>query len=298
MHEGEMVVSLDQAARLVAAQFPEWAGHQVQPLAATGSDNVMIRLGADLLLRFPRVASAVEALQVEARWLGWVARQVPLAVPEVVAQGKPGLGYPWHWGVLRWIPGRDALADPVADLAAARALAEFVQALRGVALPPGLPVRRDVLSARDGFLRQMVGRLTNEANPDEVTRAWDAALALPAWEGKPVAVHADLHPLNLLVRDGALAAVIDWGGLGAVDPALDLICGWTVLQRPGREEFRRRLDVDEATWARGWAYAFSKAVMAAPYYRDTNPALHEVMLKTLRRCLEDRPDCMEPARWI
>lgn len=298
MHEGEVVVSLDQAARLVAGQFPEWAGQQVQPLAATGSDNVMIRLGADLLLRFPRVASSVETLEVEARWLDWVADVSPLTVPEFLAQGKPGMGYPWPWGVLRWIPGRDAFADPVEDLAAAEALAGFVLALRGVVAPPGLPVRRNGLTARDGFLRQMVGRLTDEADPGEVTQAWSAALALPPWDGRPVAVHADLHPLNLLVRDGALAAVIDWGGVAAGDPALDLICGWTVLGPEGRAVFRHRLAMDDATWARGWAYAFSKAVMAAPYYRDTNPALHEVMLRTMHRCLEDRPDCMEPSRWI
>ena len=117
-------------------------------------------------------------------------------------------------------------------------------------------------------------------------------------DGRAGAVHADLHPLNLLVRDGALAAVIDWGGFGAGDLAQDLICGWTVLEGPGRAEFRKRLGVDDATWARGWAHAFSKSVMAAPYYRDTNPALREVMLRTLRRCLSDRPDCMGGPRWI
>lgn len=298
MHEGERVVTPDLAGRLVAEQFPDWAGLAVRPLAVAGSDNVMMRLGEGLVLRFPRIADAVGALEVEARWLGWVAGVSPLAVPEVVALGKPGAGYPWPWAVLRWIAGRDALVAPVEDLAAAEALARFVQALRGAPVPQGLPFRRDGLQSRDGFLRQMILRITDEADAGDITRAWEAALALPAWEGVPLVVHADLHPLNLIVRDGALAAAIDWGGLGAGDPALDLICGWTVLEAAGRAEFRRRLSVDAATWARGWAYAFSKAVMAAPYYRETNPALREVMLRTLRRCLADRPDCMEPVRWI
>jgi aminoglycoside phosphotransferase (APT) family kinase protein len=181
---------------------------------------------------------------------------------------------------------------------AAEALAGVVLALHGSAVPDGLAVRQGDFRARDGFLRQMVGRMTDEADQGEVLRAWEAALDLPAWEGAPVPVHADLHPLNLLVRDGALVAVIDWGGMAAGDPALDLICGWTVLKAEGRAAFRQRLAVDDATWARGWAYAFSKAVMAAPYYRDTNPALREVMLRTLRRCLDDRPDCMEGPRWL
>lgn len=183
-------------------------------------------------------------------------------------------------------------------MAAARALAGLVKALHGLDPSNGVPPKHADLAARDGFLRQMIGRIVDKADPDEVTALWEASLALPAWTGLPVLVHADLHPLNLLVRDGAFAAVIDWGGFGTGDPALDLICGWTMLERPGREEFRRLLAVDEATWARGWAYAFSKAVMAAPYYRDTNPALRKVMLCTLRRCLAERPDCMEPARWI
>lgn len=287
MHEGERVVTAALAARLVAGQFPEWAGLGLRPLAGTGSDNVMIRLGDDLVLRFPRIAAAVGALEVEARWLGWVERVSPLAVPKVVALGQPGSDYPWPWAVLRWIEGTDALAAPVTDLAAAEALAGFVQALRRQALPEGFPVRHGDLQARDGFLRQMIARMTDEANADEVTLAWEAALALPAWEGPPVVVHADLHPLNLIARDGALAAVIDWGGFGAGDPALDLICGWTVLEAPGRAAFRQRLAVDDATWARGWAYAFSKAVMAAPYYRVTNLALRDVMVRTLRRCLAD-----------
>jgi aminoglycoside phosphotransferase (APT) family kinase protein len=219
-------------------------------------------------------------------------------VPEVVALGQPGFGYPWPWAVLRWIEGRDALVAPVGDLVAAEALAGVVLALRGAAGPAGLPVKRGDLQARDGFLRQMILRMTDEADTGAVTRAWEAALALPVWKGAPVVVHADLHPLNLLAREEALAAVIDWGSLGAGDPALDLICGWTVLEADGRAAFRQRLAVDDATWARGWAYAFSKAVMAAPYYRDTNPALREVMLRTLWRCLSDRPDCMGRPRWI
>lgn len=298
MHEGEVVVAPELATRLVAGQFPEWVGLPLRAVGVAGSDNVMIRLGDDMVLRFPRVASAVTVLEGEARWLGWVADVSTLAVPRVLGLGQPGLGYPWPWAVLRWLPGKDALAAPVGDLAAAGALAGFVAALRAAAMPDGLPVRQGALQARDGFLRQMVGTMTDEADPGLILQLWDQAMALPEWSGAPVPVHADLHPLNLITRDGALVAVIDWGGFGAGDPALDLIGGWTVLEAPGRAAFRQRLAVDDVTWARGWAYAFSKAVMAAPYYRETNPALREVMLRTLRRCLDDRPDCMGPSRWL
>lgn len=291
MHAEEIVVSIDLAGRLVADQFPDWTGLELRSVGAGGSDNVMIRLGAGLVLRFPRLASAVGALETELRWLGWAAGVSPLAVPEVVAEGRPGCGYPFPWAVLRWMPGQDAqMAPPGDDLAAARALAGFVAALREQAVPAGMPEKRQPLQSRDAFTREMIGRMTDEADPGAVTRLWEAALALPEWAGVPVPVHADLHPLNLLTREGALAAVIDWGGFGAGDPALDLICGWTVLGDRGRALFRQLLAVDEATWARGRAYAFSKAVMAAPYYRQTNPALHAVMLRTLRRSMADWPE--------
>lgn len=290
MHVGESFVSEELAARLLAAQFPKWADLALSPLGVAGSDNRMIRLGDGLVLRFPRVPSAADALAVEVRWLGWAAEASPLDVPELVAVGSPGLGYPFPWAVLRWIEGRDALADPVNDLAAAQALAGFIAALWAKGVPTGAPVKREDLRSRDGFLREMVSRMTDEADPGLVLGLWDAALALPEWAGTPVPVHADLHPLNLLVRDGALIAVIDWGGFGVGDPAFDLICGWTMLEAPGRALLRDLLAVDDATWARGRAYAFSKAVMAAPYYRETNLALRDVMLRTLRRCVDDWPE--------
>ncbi|MES2542592.1 MAG: aminoglycoside phosphotransferase family protein [Pseudomonadota bacterium] len=290
MHEGETAVSPGLATRLVAEQFPQWAGLRLRPVGVAGSDNVMIRLGDELVLRFPRLAGAAAALTVETRWLDWVAGKVPFAVPEVVAAGRPGCGYAHPWAVMRWIAGKDALAAPVDDMAAGRALAGFVAALRGTPLPDGVPVKRENLASRDAFLRQMIGHFQDEADPNLVTRVWETAMALAAWTDSPVLVHADLHPLNLVTRGGTLAAVIDWGAFGAGDPALDLICGWTILEPAGRAEFRQLLAVDDATWARGWAYAFSKAVMAAPYYRDTNPALRRVMLRTLQRCLADRPE--------
>lgn len=291
MHAEEIVVSTELAGQLVADQFPDWVGLELRTVGAGGSDNVMIRLGAGLVLRFPRLSSAVGALETELRWLGWAAGVSSLEVPDVVAEGRPGCGYPFPWAVLRWTPGQDALvAPPDDDLAAARTLASFVAALQGQAVQAGMPVKRQPLRSRDAFTRDMIGRMTDEADPGEVTRLWESALALPEWAGAAVPVHADLHPLNLLTRDGALAAVIDWGGFGAGDPALDLICGWTVLDGPGRALFRQLLAVDEVTWARGRAYAFSKAVMAAPYYQQTNPALHRVMLRTLQQSMADWPE--------
>lgn len=292
MHDGETQVTLQKAAALVAAQSPTWADLLLADAGAGGTDNRLIRLGDDMVLGFPRTPGAAAQMAAEARWLPWIAPQLPLEVPAPLALGQPGEGYPYPWQVLRWIAGANALvAPPADDLAAARALAGFVAALRAIPVPPDAPPmpQGGHLRPRDAFTRQMISSITDEADPAEVMRLWHAALALPVWQGPPVLVHADLHPLNLLTQQGRIAAVIDWGAFCAGDPAHDLICGWMVLGSAGRALFRTLLAVDDATCARGRALAFSKAVMAAPYYRNSNPALHGVMRRALQHTMDDWP---------
>jgi aminoglycoside phosphotransferase (APT) family kinase protein len=292
MHADEDVVSPALAARLVAAQFPQWSGLALRDTGSQGSDNRLFRLGDGMVLRFPRNAAAAGMMKTEARWLPEIAPRLPLAVPVALAAGQADLCYPHSWLVLRWIDGENAFtAPPGDDLAGARQLAAFVAALRAIAVPEDAPRMAESrhLRPRDAFTRQMIARLTDEADPALVTRLWEDALHLPPWEGAPVLVHADLHPLNLLTRSGEIVAVIDWGGFCAGDPAHDLICGWTVLQPAGRALFRDLLGVDDATWARGRALAFSKALMAAPYYRDTNPPLRDMMRATLTQAIADWP---------
>ena len=293
MHADEVRVSPALAAHLVAAQFGQWVGLPLMPLAAGGSDNTLIRMGENLVLRFPRRAEVAAQVAVEAAGLPQLAPYLPLAVPRIAGVGAPGFGYRFPWLVLHWLPGIDAhTAPPGDDLATARVLAGFVQALRGVQIPEAMPrMGHDRhLRPRDAFTRTMIARITDEADPALINQRWAQALALPDWNAAPVIVHADLHPLNLLTEGGTLTAVIDWGGLCAGDAAHDLICAWMVLQDAGRALFRDVLQVDDATWARGRALAFSKAVMAAPYYRDTNPALRDVMRTALTRTLADWPD--------
>ncbi len=293
MHADDHPVSATVARALVADQMPHLAGLPLRRAGVGGTDNVIYRLGTDLVGRFPRLAAAADGLQREMIWLPRLAAHLPVSVPVPVAAGIAGQGHPLGWAVLRWVEGEDAFtAPPADDLAAARALAGFVAALRAVPVPEDAPVMPEGghLRSRDAFTRTMIARITDEADPAVVTRMWGAALALPVWTGKRVLVHADLHPLNLLTRGGEISAVIDWGAFCAGDPAHDLICGWTVLDTAGRMLFRQLLDVDDATWTRGRALAFSKALMAAPYYRKTNPRLHEVMRATLARATADWPD--------
>jgi aminoglycoside phosphotransferase (APT) family kinase protein len=83
-------------------------------------------------------------------------------------------------------------------------------------------------------------------------------------------LHGDLTPENLLVHEGRLAAVIDFGCLGVGDPACDLMVAWTLLTGEARRVFRMELDVDDATWRRGRAWALSTGLIALPYYEETH----------------------------
>ncbi|WP_363318340.1 aminoglycoside phosphotransferase family protein [Bosea sp. (in: a-proteobacteria)] len=210
------------------------------------------------------------------------------------SHGPAGEGYPFAWSVCRWIPGEDAHRGPISDRnGAALTLARFIQALQAIDPSEGprsgsAGVERGVpLLERDERVRQAIAALAGDIDVVAVTRAWDAALAAPPWRGPPVWLHGDLHPGNLLLRNGALVAVIDFGGLGVGDPACDLLPAWTLFSASERRSFREQLACDEAGWARGKGWALSIALIAWPYYRDTNPGIVDMARRTIERVLAD-----------
>ncbi|MGI5242395.1 aminoglycoside phosphotransferase family protein [Dactylosporangium sp. CA-139066] len=274
MHEGEAPTDAELVRALVAAQFPQWAGLEVTPLASTGTDNAIYRLGGELSVRLPRLPHATGQIELERRWLPRLAPHLPAAVPEPVAVGSPALGYPYAWAVYRWLEG----TNPVGPDGLAAPLADFVLALRriGTAGAPVAPAGGRGGDLRHRDIGDWIAQLAGDYDPALLTAVWEADRSAPGWAGPPVWVHGDLHAGNLLVRGGTLAAVLDWSCLAAGDPAVDLIPAWMLLDAPGRAELRSRLGEDDDTWRRGRAWAFSMAVGLLPYYRVTNPAFAEV----------------------
>ncbi|MEW2414757.1 aminoglycoside phosphotransferase family protein [Streptomyces sp. NPDC046866] len=275
MHADEPDIDAALVRRLVAAQFPHWAGLPVKPVDSVGTSNAMYRLGEDKVVRLPRIAGAAQDIGAERLWLPRLAPSLPVAIPEPLGQGAPGEGYPWPWSVLRWLdgenPARGRLPDPGR---LARDLAQFVTALHRID-PAGGPAsyRSESLAERDGSIRRAIEALSGSLDADAVTAAWDADRQAEAWPGPAVWIHADLQPGNLLVADGGLSAVIDFGCAGLGDPAVDLIAAWYVLPRQARDTFRAGVGADGAAWARGRAWALSVALMEADYYGETNPAM-------------------------
>ncbi|MEH1015842.1 aminoglycoside phosphotransferase family protein [Micromonospora sp. CPCC 206060] len=288
MHDGEVVTDVDLVRRLLGAQFPRWADLPVHPVSSAGTNNAIYRLGDDLVVRLPRIADTVEQVEFEYRWLPRLAAHSPVAVPEPVAQGVPADGYPWPWAVNRWLPGRTAEVADGGGAAVATDLGGFVAALRR-ADPSGARqgYRSGPLRGRDALVRQWTAAARGLVDADAVLAAWEEALAVPDWDGPPVWTHGDLLPGNLLVDDGRLVGVIDFGAAGVGDPACDALPAWTLFDPPAREMFRAAAGFDDETWARGrgWALTF---VSAVTYYRHTNPVMAALGRRAVDAVLTDR----------
>ncbi|GAA1753557.1 aminoglycoside phosphotransferase family protein [Streptomonospora arabica] len=294
LHAGEPDIDDDLVHRMVARRFPRWAGLPVARVESSGTENAMFRLGTDMAVRLPRREGAADAVGLEQRWLPYLAEHLPTAVPVPLGMGAPTAGFPWNWSVLRWLDGENPTVDGLARAGAeadrgtaaptgtgaadpvrlAEDLAAFITALRSVPTA-GAPEsgRGGPLAERDRETRAAIDALHGTVDTRAATAVWEAALRLPDPAGASAWLHGDLSPGNVLVREGRLAAVIDFGGVGVGDPAADLIPAWNLLPAGAREPFRRAVGADRTAWQRARAWALSIALIQLPYYRATNPPL-------------------------
>jgi aminoglycoside phosphotransferase (APT) family kinase protein len=253
--------------RLVAAQFPQWRGLGVTPVEVDGWDNRTYRLGDDMLVRLPTREWYASAIEKEDRWLPMVARSLPVPIPVPLAKGVPGEGYPFAWSVRRWLDGEPARQDCVADMCEfAAAVADFLLALQRVDPTDGPPsgaqsfYRGCDLVHYDAQTLRSLELVSARIDACRASAVWQAARNA-AWAGPPVWFHGDMASGNLLVTDGRLAALIDFGQCGVGDPACDLVIAWTFFSGESREVFRRAVGQDDATWARARGWALWKALI-------------------------------------
>jgi len=265
--DGRAGIDAGLVKRLVKAQFPQWSDLPVAPVKVDGWDNRTYRLGESMTVRLPTAAAYAPAVDKEDEWLPRLAPQLPVAVPEVLGKGVPGEGYAFNWSVRRWLDGATAQVDRIDDLAEfATSVGEFIRALQRCDATGGPvaaahsfyrgapPVHYDEETRR--ALMALEGRVDTAA----ATAVWEAALA-SSWDGPPVWFHGDIAHGNLLIADGKLSAVIDFGTSGVGDPACDLVIAWTMFAGESREAFRRTVDQDPGTWARARGWALWKALI-------------------------------------
>lgn len=267
-------VETDLVHQLIAEQFPHWADLPVRPVADGGWDNSTFHLGSGMSVRLPSATEYALAVDKEHRWLPQLAAQLPVPISTPLARGRPGHGYPFAWSVYRWLPGDPVTAARVADglldpVSFALDLADFLTALQQIDPTDG-PAPGTHNWFRGGTLRTFDATTQNaletlEGRPDvgvnvESARAvWARALDA-RWDCVPVWFHGDIAAGNLLLREGRLGAVIDFGTCGVGDPACDLAGAWTLLDTAARAAFRERMGVDEGTWARGRGWAMWKTL--------------------------------------
>lgn len=277
-----ITVSTEQARRLVAEQFPQWADLPVAAVENGGWDNRTFHLGDDMLLRLPSAQEYALAVEKEHRWLPELAPLLTLPIPEPLAKGVPAAGYPFAWSVYRWIEGTPATFESVTDpVGFATTLADFIAALHNVDASQGpQPGKHNWF--RGATLRTYEAKVNGAL--DELRDHIDVALARDIWtraiearwDEVDVWFHGDLAQGNLLLRDGQLSAVIDFGTCGVGDPACDLAIAWTLLSADGRVAFRERLSIDDATWSRGRGWALWKTLVSCAHSpdEDEDDAVH------------------------
>ncbi|WP_406195517.1 aminoglycoside phosphotransferase family protein [Kitasatospora sp. NBC_01560] len=295
LHENEIRVDETVVRSLLRMQRPEWAALPVSP-AGAGTDNRMYRLGDHLLVRLPRTPDNAEAVQKEQTWLPRLAPHLPCRVPQPVHAGTPTSAFPLAWSVYRWIDGEEAGPGSVTDWPAfGTDLAAIVRSLHSTPLMGA--ARRGELSWYRGGDLQACDRWVRGCFDDcdaiegldldlaHLRQLWERALALPGPTGRQVWLHGDLRPTNVLVQQGKLYAVIDFGSLSVGFPDAEHATLWD-LPPGARQAYWDAVGLDDATWLRARAWAIAVAVSGVSSYWASYPAFVHASVSRLRSILE------------
>lgn len=288
-----MNISVALVKQLIATQFPQWANLPITPVASGGWDNRTFHLGNEMTVRLPSAAAYATQVDKEQHWIPLLAPLLPLPIPVPRAKGVPSNIYPWPWSIYEWIEGESGLTGYIADRSQlAVTLAQFLAALQRIDATND-PIagqhsffRGAPLTTYDAETRETLTLLEGEIDTNMALSVWEAALAAP-WHGPPVWFHGDVAAGNLLVKDGALCAVIDFGCSGVGDPACDLAIAWTLFKGTSRNAFRAALPADAATWARGRGWALWKGLITLEEYRSTDVVKATEARRTIQEVLEE-----------
>ncbi|NDZ78086.1 aminoglycoside phosphotransferase family protein [Streptomyces sp. SID10853] len=264
MIESEIEISEYLVRDLLREQHPDLAELPIRKVEG-GWGNQMWRLGDKLAVRMQRMDKLPDPQLKERRWLPALASRLPLPIPTPVRSGAPSEHFPKIWTVVTWVDGTPldhgsiTRGDHAADM-----LAAFLKALH-VEAPADAPDASDrgghPKECTDGFEHFLRAVDLGHFAEDDIRAVWDDAVAAPEWEGPRVWVHGDLHPANVVVADGTLAGVVDFGDVFAGDPAWDLAAAWVLLPPEGASRFfNSYAQADEATIRRAHGLAAMKSL--------------------------------------
>ncbi|MED1557002.1 aminoglycoside phosphotransferase family protein [Bacillus paramycoides] len=286
-------INTELAKRLVQEQFPEWAHLEIKPVKFSGHDNRTFHLGKQMSVRLPSDAAYVPQVEKENKWLPILSKEITLPISSPIAKGNPSAEYPWPWSINKWIEGETVTKENVHNLNEfATDLGSFLVELQSIDASNGPKAgahnfyRGGLMSVYDEEARVAIENNKDVFDETLLKHLWDLALR-STWERTPVWVHGDIAPGNLLIKDGKLCAVIDFGILGIGDPACDAAMAWTFFDKNSRNVFKEVLCMDEETWNRARGWALWKALITYDANRNSNKRMAEESCRVIQVIVDD-----------
>ncbi|EEK78323.1 acetyltransferase [Bacillus cereus] len=281
-------INVSLVEKLIQEQFPEWAHLEVKSVKLSGHDNRTFHLGDQMSVRLPSDVAYAPQVEKENKWLPLLSKELSLPISSPIAKGNPSEEYPWPWSINKWIEGETVTKENVRDLNEFAAdLGSFLVALQSIDASNG-PIagahnfyRGGLISVYDEEARGAIENNKDVFNETVLKHLWDLALQ-STWKRKPVWIHGDVAPGNLLVKDGKLCAVIDFGILGVGDPACDAAMAWTFFDENSRNVFKEVLHIDDETWNRARGWALWKALITYDANKESNRIVAEESYRVIQ----------------
>ncbi len=279
-------LTINHVKAAISSQFPTWSTLEIKEVEAQGNDNITFRLGDQMLIRIPSADRYAEKVFKEQEWLEKISLQLDVTIPVPIALGLPTEHIPFHWSIYRWIDGKSLnlidKKDLNLDLLAAQ-VASFLLKLHKVDTTNApLPGKHNFwrgwnLSVYDHEVKGALKSLSGLIEINSLQDVWQSALA-SSWQRDPVWVHGDLSVGNIILKDGQVEGVIDFGGMAVGDPACDLVLTWMLFEGASRTIFKEALNLDRQTWqrARGWALWKSLITLQAMQDRSSLAARFQI----------------------
>ena len=293
MTDDALNINVNLVQQLVSSQFPDWSNLKITEVHPNGWDNRTFRLGDRMSVRLPSAARYSLQVDKEQKWLPVLSEKLPLPVPKPLARGEPNHNYPYNWSIYEWIDGHTATPECIDDMAKfATELGGFLIALRRINAEggpgPGPGHRGGDLNVYNDQTQKAIEILSTKSNLDTqlLAEVWDTALS-SKWVHPPVWIHGDISSGNVLVNNGEISAVIDFGSTAIGDPACDLSIAWTMFDKGSRDAFRTIMDLDDDTWARGKGWTLWKSLIILSGIEQTNTFEAKHSLETVYQLLND-----------
>lgn len=283
-----MNIDVEIVEKLIQEQFPKWSSLFISPVKRSGHDNRTFHLADSMLIRMPSGPDYVAQIEKENKWLPILAKNISLPITKPIALGMPNRDYPYPWAINEYIPGETACNTNVRSLESfAEEIAEFLKELQTIDTTnaPTAGEHNFYRGAHPSVYQEEVNeslRDLKEILPvKDIETIWEESIN-SVWKKEPVWIHGDIAPGNLLVDDGQLSGVIDFGIMGIGDPACDYAMGWTFFDKGSRTSLFKYIDEDTQMRARAWA--LWKALIT---YRSENDEVSNNARDTINEIIEE-----------